>query len=450
VTDVAIMTKDFDDDATKTTGHGRPVAVPEALITILRWVRPLNGSVTAITDAPAVVGRDPACATRIDAGEVSRRHAEVQLVAGTARVRDLESKNGVFVNGKRQGDAVLHPGDVVRLGDAVAVVETVNPDELEGAKLLGPALFGGAALKRVVKRARQAAKSTLNIVLQGETGTGKERFARAVHEWSGRIGSFVAVNAAGYQESTAAAELFGYRKGAFTGAARASIGHVRAAHGGTLFLDEILELPFELQAKLLRAIEQKEVLPLGETEAQPVDLRFITASQGTLAEAVARGRFRADLKARLEGLVLDLPPLRERKPDIVPLFLRFLSENGSGRTFTLTADLAEALCLYDWPLNVRELETLARRLVTLHPEVTDLELRHADEWLGEGPLCTTDAVTAAGKGARRATSAYDAEELSALRAALERHGGNLTKATAELGITRPKAYRMLRSRGSDE
>jgi transcriptional regulator with PAS, ATPase and Fis domain len=444
------MTKDFDDDATKTAGHARPVATPEALITILRWVRPLNGAVTAVTDAPAIVGRDTACVTRLDTAEVSRRHAEVRRVAGTARVRDLESKNGVFVNGKQEEDAELHPGDVVRLGDAVAMVENVNPDELEGPKVLGPALFGGAALKRVVKRARQAAQSTLNIVLQGETGTGKERFARAVHEWSGRTGAFVAVNAASYAESTAAAELFGYRKGAFTGAERASIGHVRAAHGGTLFLDEILELPFEVQAKLLRAIEQKEVLPLGETEAQPVNVRFIAASQTPLTEAVARGRFRADLRARLEGLVLELPPMRERKPDIVPLFLRFLSENGGGRAFTLSSELVEAICLYDWPLNVRELETLARRLVVLYPEMTALELRHVQEWLGDAPPRTTGAVTAAAKGGRRATPAYAAEELAALRAALECHGGNLTKATAELGITRPKAYRMLRSGGSDE
>jgi DNA-binding NtrC family response regulator len=173
------------------------------------------------------------------------------------------------------------------------------------------------------------------------------------------------VNCAAYAESTISAELFGYRKGAFTGADRASAGHVRAAHGGTLLLDEVLDLPVELQAKLLRVLEQREVLPLGENEPVAVDVAFVAATQVPLARAVLAGKFRADLRARLEGFVLRIPALCERRADIVPLFLALLARHGLSSA-RLQPALVERLCLYDWPLNVRELENVARRLIAIH------------------------------------------------------------------------------------
>ncbi|HEX6272351.1 MAG TPA: sigma 54-interacting transcriptional regulator [Polyangiaceae bacterium] len=419
----------------------------EASFSVLRWVTFPEKKLTVLANLPALLGRDPEATTRLDTGQVSRRHAVVELAGGGPVIRDLESKNGVFVNGVRVRESPLRAGDVLRLGDACAVVENVAADGLVGFGELGPGIFGGASMRRVVKAAKQASGGTLNVVLLGETGTGKERFARALHAWSGRTGPFVAVNSAAYSESTVAAELFGYRKGAFTGAERASVGHVRAAHQGTLLLDEVLDLSLEIQAKLLRVIEQREVLPLGETEAVRVDVKLVAATQLPLARAVARGAFRADLRARLEGMVLEIPPLRERKEDIVPLFFELLAAHGLPSHPALEPELVERMCLYDWPMNVRELENVARRLVALHPRASAFKLRDVAGWLvgDEDASEPEDMGAVTPRSERRQIPAYEPSELDALRTALERHRGNLTKAAEELGITRPKAYRMLKS-----
>jgi len=438
------MPPEPDEVLTKTVGADESaLAAGETGITTLRWVYPLENQVTVLSSAPVVLGRDPTATTRLDTSQVSRRHAEVRLERGEHVVHDLDSKNGVFVNGERTRAETLAAGDVLRLGDCVAVVETIAPDALAGFGELAPELFGGAALRGIVKLAKRATGAGLNVVLEGETRTGKERFARALHGFSGRKGPFMAVNCAAYAESTISAELFGYRKGAFTGAERASPGHVRAAHGGTLLLDEVLDLPLEIQAKLLRVIEQREVLPLGETEPIAVDVTFLAASQIPLAEAVLAGKFRADLRARLEGFVLRIPALRERRADIVPLFLALLARHGfSSRR--LQPALVERLCLYDWPLNVRELENVARRLIAIHEGEGELRLDEIASSLE--PSGASDAAAASpASSARRSVSPYSTDELAALTAALERHGGNLTHAAHELGITRPKAYRMLRS-----
>jgi transcriptional regulator of acetoin/glycerol metabolism len=438
------MPSEREADLTKTVGSDGSELLPgDARLTTLRWVHPLGQQVTVLSSETVVLGRDPTATTRLDTSQVSRRHAEVRLEGGAWTVHDLASKNGVFVNGERTPSARLAAGDVLRLGDCVAVLELVAPDALAGFGELAPGLFGGAVLRGVIKLARRAATAGLNVLLQGETGTGKERFAHALHGFSGRSGPFLAVNCAAYSESTISAELFGYRKGAFTGAERSSPGHVRAAHGGTLLLDEVLELPLELQAKLLRVIEQKEVLPLGESEPVAVNVSFVAASQSPLSEAVQAGRFRADLRARLEGFVLRIPPLRERRADIVPLFLALLDRHGLPAP-RLQPALVERLCLYEWPLNVRELENVARRLIAIREDDGEIRLDTIESSL-EPPGSSNAAPASSGSPARRSVPAYAASELEALRAALERHGGNLTHAANELGITRPKAYRMLRS-----
>jgi transcriptional regulator with PAS, ATPase and Fis domain len=294
----------------------------------------------------------------------------------------------------------------------------------------------------------RAAGADLSIVLQGETGTGKEGLAGAIHAWRGRGGPFVAVNCAALPGHLAEAELFGYRKGAFTGADRSSPGFFRAARGGTLFLDEVLELPADVQPKLLRALQQREVQGLGETTPVAVDVAIVAAAQEPLAAAVRAKRFRADLQARLDGLTIVLPPLRERRDDIVPLFREFLREHAGGRPPALDPKLVETLMLYDWPLNVRELVALARKLLLTHGHEPVLKRSHLPEAFVQslaGSAKPTPAEVprerAPGGAARRRTD--DEAEFSALVAALREHGNRVAKAAAAIGVSRARAYRLL-------
>jgi transcriptional regulator with PAS, ATPase and Fis domain len=277
------------------------------------------------------------------------------------------------------------------------------------------------------------------VILQGETGTGKERVAEAIHGWSGRAGRFVAVNCAALPEALAEAELFGYRRGAFTGADRANPGLFRAADRGTLLLDEVSDLPLALQAKLLRVLEQREVQPLGETRPIPVDVRVIVAGQQPLIEAVRAGRFRPDLLARLEGLTVGLPPLRARREDVIPLFTQLLAPATDGQIPALGSDFAERLCVYDWPFNVRELVLLAKRLIVVRGPGATLTEEDLPDRMRESPAAKP----------LRETASTEPVQLPALIAALRTAGGNVSRAAALMGISRQRAYRLMEGQAVD-
>jgi len=220
------------------------------------------------------------------------------------------------------------------------------------------------------------------------------------------------------------------------------------ADRSTLFLDEVLELPLHLQAKLLRAIEQREVLPLGETKPVPVDIRVIAATQEPLSRAVADGRFRADLHARLDGLTITLPMLRERRTDVVPLLLGFISRSQRNGSVELDPKLVYALCVYDWPLNVRELSLLARRLMDVYRHEPTLRRSFLpDRILG----CVRDeGKESAPAPAKRAwQSTKDDSQYEALLLALREHNGSVAKAAAAIGINRARAYRLLSTHPED-
>ena len=410
-------------------GRGQPRAV--------RWVYP-TPLVTPLV-GQRVIGRDESCDTVLLGNEISRRHAEFRVDGPIAAVRDLQSRNGVFVNGAKRADAPLATGDVVRCGEWIGVVSLAAGDS-DGFREIAAGWFGGATLAAAVEPARRLT-AELPVIVQGETGTGKEGMARALHSWSGRSGPFVPVNCAALPAELAEAELFGYRKGAFTGAEAASSGLFRAAHGGSLFLDEILDLPAALQPKLLRVLEDRQVRGLGETRQTPVDVRIIAATQEPLGQAVADRSFRPDLQARLEGLTVVLPPLRARREDITPLFLEFLRQHCGGQPPALEPKLVETLCLYDWPLNVRELALLARRLLGVQGHEPVLRKSFLPERMLRRAPDSQPPAAGAGKQARRSTD--DDSEFEALIEALRRHGGSVAKAAAAMGINRARAYRLL-------
>ena len=413
-------------------GAARAVAV--------RWVFP-TARTTPLLDA-GTIGRDTECSIVLPGHDVSRRHAETRRAGLLPLVRDLESRNGTWVNGAKIDERPLGPNDVLRIGEWVGiVVEVRHDDSATGFVEIEHGWFGGPALASAIEPARRVAGTDLPVIVEGETGTGKEGIARAVHARSGRSGAFVAVNCAAIQSAMAEGELFGYRKGAFTGADRANDGYFRAASQGTLFLDEILELPAAVQSKLLRAIEQGEVQPLGEAHPVRVNVRIICATQDPLPAAVAERRFRADLLARLDGVTITLPPLRERREDIAPLFLRLLHDLGGGTPPAVDPKLIESLLLYDWPLNVRELVLLVRRILAMHGAEPALKR----SMLPERMTGTAPSTIPPPPGTRRAPTA-DAGAFDQFLLALRAARGNVSRAATALGISRARAYRLLEAR----
>jgi transcriptional regulator with AAA-type ATPase domain len=416
----------------------------------LCWVFPLASAPPVplrASSAEVVIGREDACEVRLSGDGVSRRHASIRSLGpdDDPVIQDLGSRNGVRVNGRLVQSARLVPGDVVRLGGWVGVV-SARPGEFSE---VAPGVFGGALLKEALAPLLRAATSDLPVVLEGETGTGKEVVARALHGASGRVGPLVAVNCAALPEGLAEAELFGYRRGAFTGADRASPGFFRGAEHGTLLLDEVSDLPMPVQAKLLRVLEQREVQPLGEVRPVPIDVRLVVAGQQSLGKAVEEGRFRADLLARVEGVTVHLPPLRDRREDVLPLFTRLVAAQAKGSVPAVESDFVERLCVHDWPFNVRELVLLVRRLFVLHGDAQTLKAEHLPErMLAPKPSVPSGAPKPV-SGPSHVRPDPDPVELPALVAALRTCGGNVARASALLGITRQRAYRLMEGHAVD-
>lgn len=368
---------------------------------------------------------------------VSRFHVALQLTAARSGFRLIEqgSRNGTFVNGERlEHDASVEIGDgsVVRLGDALFVLrrgERTPPSEVADLGLLGssPEM---AELRTIVRR---VGPSSLSVLISGPTGSGKELVARALHAVSGRGGPLVTLNCAALPGPLTESLLFGHRRGAFTGATSDQDGAMRRADGGTLLLDEVGDMPLEIQPKLLRALETGEILPLGAAQSVQVNVRIVAATHVALEDAVAEGRFREDLLARLCGVVLKVPPLWQRRDDVLSLFRHFLPP--AQREIPLSPTAAEALLLYSWPRNVRELQKLAERIPILHPDAKAWRLEHLGEpfavAVGEEPRSAHPPALA---------SPPNREELLAL---LSRHRGNVTKVAEAWGRNRKQVYRWM-------
>lgn len=302
------------------------------------------------------------------------------------------------------------------------------------------ALVGNSpALKELLERARQVARTDMDVLISAESGTGKELLARLIHQASDRRNrAFVAVNCAAFPESLLESELFGYARGAFTGAVTGKPGKFELAHGGTLLLDEIGEMSLPLQPKLLRVLQEREVDRLGETRTVRVDVRVIATTNQPLARLVEEGKFRADLFYRLNVVPFTIPPLRDRDGDVAVLveyFLRKYAADGRAAAPRFSPELLAKLQAHDWPGNVRELENLVRRAIALYPggEVGPeffVQGSHAtvENDPREMKAAETDALLAASTGSLREM------ERQLLIATLKAEGGNRTRAARALGI----------------
>lgn len=361
---------------------------------------------------------------------LSRRHAT--LLVGpdqSLSIRDEGSKNGTAINRqplRPHQIAPLQDGDLLRVGDTVLLVRQ-QPLQAESRPADGDSLLGFSRAMISLRRdiARVAADRATVLIL-GETGTGKELVAQALHAQSGRKGPFVSINSSTIPEQLAESTLFGNTGHAYTGA-RAQPGLFRAAHGGTLFLDEIGELPLGLQPKLLRTLQEHTVLPVGAVKAEPCDVRVISATHRDVESLVALGSFRQDLYARLGTIVLRVPPLRERREDILLLLCHALGTNCP----PLTAALAEALLLYHWPLNVRGLFQVAARLRLLGPDESILQLLRQSAAPETSP--SPEAL-----GALRGRP-----ERTQLVALLEKHRWVQNRVAHELGCSRRQLARFM-------
>lgn len=323
-----------------------------------------------------IVGRDPAAGLHIAATAVSRHHARIRKEGDRFVLTDLGGRNGTLVNGRFVKEARLRHLDELRFGNSIFKFVERNAEQHAAHRIDGAAsdpatgrmrpglgvgrIVGGLQMRQIAEELRRVAKGDLAVLLLGETGTGKEVFAAQVHDWSGRKGAFQAVNCAAIPATLAEAELFGHRRGAFSGATHDRPGLVRAAHGGTLFLDEIGELPLEAQAKLLRVIQSREVTPVGAEQPERVDVRFVCATHRDLGQMQADERFRRDLFARLNEVSVTLPPLRARKEDIFALCTALAARHG-WPDIEVTFAAMVGLLHHDWPYNVRELEALIKR-----------------------------------------------------------------------------------------
>jgi hypothetical protein len=376
---------------------------------------------------------------------VSSTHARLFLGAATHpatwTIEDFDSKNGTLVNGRRIQRAGLHDRDVIEVGNTLLVYRNLRHAGAVG-DLLGAVGDAPAGLPRTVNPAwggelttlLRLAPGTASVLLVGESGTGKEVLARFVHAASGRSGAFIAVNCGALANNIVESELFGARKGAYSGALDDRVGLVRASDGGTLFLDEVSELSASSQVALLRVLQEREVLPVGATRPTPVDLRVVAATNVDLARRVADGTYRTDLYARLTGHLITLPTLRERREDLGLLIGELLTRLAPQRAedLTMARVAARALFTHDWPFNVRELEHVLRAWLAASDGPGELSMAQLPKSmlagfdLGAGPPTLETKPAHADEDAERAR----------ILEALEACAGNQTRAAKMLGISR--------------
>jgi transcriptional regulator with PAS, ATPase and Fis domain len=407
-----------------------------------------------------VLGRGADVQIRISAPSISRRHVAVSVEESGVYVRDLGSQNGTRLNGERIADRrALSYGDVLTVGEVFVIFSeapadesqaaelTPRPEEIERTLLLGetPVLVSDPSMCHVYAQIERLAPSDLSVLIWGETGTGKELAATALHLWSKRAaGPFVAINCAALPEALAESELFGHVRGAFSGAVVDKPGLLESASGGTAFLDEIGDLPMAIQSKLLRVLEARTITRLGAVQERKIDIRVVAASHQRLDLGVKHGWFREDLFYRLNVAFLSLPPLRSRPRDVGRLAQRFLGDARRALDrgdIALGPDVLAHLMRHRWPGNIRELKNLMEYLAVTHGddpiELSDVVAvleSHGTSTPHQSPPGITVQPFPAVSPPPSLSEATRQHERQRLESTLAVTGGNRTKAARLLGV----------------
>jgi DNA-binding NtrC family response regulator len=378
-------------DSSDDTGAPRLIVICEGGRLTVPALRVALGNLHEVT-----VGRDSrrdllrqgrVAAISVPDHEISRKHLAVRRQATSWDVVDLGSKNGILVNGEPTRLTTLTDGDLIEAGGTLLMFREdggapdTDRDRDLAAETSTPTAFRTVSteLEHRVNQLSKIARAGVAVLIRGETGTGKELIARAIHEVSGRRGPFVPINCGALPRTLIESELFGHRRGAFSGANEEREGLVRKASGGTLFLDEIAELPEESQVALLRVLQDGEVRPIGAGDSVKVDIRIVAATHQDIPARITDGRFRQDLYARLAGFEMVLPALRDRREDLGSLIAAILPNvTPTPERITLHRTAARALLRYAWPLNIRELEQALRSAVAL-TDTGEIRFEHLSE-----------------------------------------------------------------------
>jgi DNA-binding NtrC family response regulator len=405
---------------------------------------PDAGLVCELTQPRVRIGRTGGNDVVLHDRKVSGLHAELVLDDRGFRLRDLGSTNGVFAGGVQVLDGYLAPGAVLSMGQSqlrfqpLAAGATVDLDDGAGF----PGIVGGSLpMRRLFALLRRIAATDATCLVTGETGTGKEAIAEAIHRASPRAsGPFVVADCGAIPASLFEAEIFGHEKGAYTGAMTAAPGLFERAHGGTLFLDEIGELPFDLQPKLLRAVQNREIRRVGGTRPIPCDVRLIAATHRNLAIEINRGAFREDLYFRLAVTELHVPPLRERMEDVPALVDHFVAALGAPGATVRPAAL-QAMMGHAWPGNVRELRNAVERALVL-PDAPPAQLAvHA---AAERLHLEVDTTLPFREAKQILIDEFDRRLIETL---LARHDGNIAEAARATGLDRVSVYKIMNRLG---